>query len=202
MQYNNPTQQFVEALCWIQSFLKKNAGRNFRISMKRHKTHETFDYGQAIAVFRWEHHGITVLYHLSGAKIQFMLFSVVLLIISCWVVGNTQKAIVTFQHHHMKQWIWSNQQEQASPVLKHFCSVDPLNYFSSKGNRSCLPHWNKRKPSPSANWAVHIYAEYAEYRPCSILHIGIRVCIFFCILLHIENGLCIFFDIYMQQYAK
>jgi len=128
MQYNNPTQQFVD--CWIQSFLKKNAGRNFRISMKRHKTHETFDYGQAIAVFRWEHHGITVLYHLSGAKIQFMLFSVVLLIISCWVVGNTQKAIVTFQHHHMKQWIWSNQQEQASPMLKHFCSVDPLHYFS------------------------------------------------------------------------
>ncbi len=32
----------------------------------------------------------------------------------------TQKAIVTFQHHHMKQRIWSNQQEQASPMLKHF----------------------------------------------------------------------------------
>ena len=71
--------------------------------MKRHKTHETFNYGQAVTVFRLEHYSITVLYHLSGAKIQFMLFSVVLLIISCWVVGNTQKAIVTFQHHHMKQ---------------------------------------------------------------------------------------------------
>ena len=126
IQHSNSWKRFAE----FNHFWEKNAGRNFRISLKRHKTHETFDYGQAIAVFRWEHHGITVLHHLSGAKIQFMLFSVVLLIISCWVVGNTQKAIVTFQHHHMKQWIWSNQQEQASPVLKHFCSVDPLNYFS------------------------------------------------------------------------
>jgi hypothetical protein len=47
--------------------------------------------------------------------------------------------------------------------------------------------------SPSANWAVHIYAKYAKYGPCNILHIDVRGCIFLHFL-HIENGTCIFFD--------
>ena len=37
----------------------------------------------------------------------------------------------------------------------------------------------------SAKWGVHIYAEYSEYRQCSILHIDFSDCILFCILQHI-----------------
>jgi hypothetical protein len=37
----------------------------------------------------------------------------------------------------------------------------------------------------AAKWAVHIYYQYAEYEPCTILHIGF--------------GTCIFSDIYMQN---
>ncbi len=44
--------------------IEKNTGFEFPyVPMKRHKTHDTFDYGQAIAGFRWEHYGITELYH-------------------------------------------------------------------------------------------------------------------------------------------
>jgi hypothetical protein len=51
MQYNIPTQQFMEACCQFQSFAEeKIMAWNFSV-MKGHKTHETFNFGQAIAVF-------------------------------------------------------------------------------------------------------------------------------------------------------
>jgi hypothetical protein len=46
-------------------------------------------------------------------------------------------------------------------------------------------HLESFTPGTSAKWGVHIYAEYAEYGQCSILHIGFSVCILFCILQHI-----------------
>ncbi len=39
--------------------------------------------------------------------------------------------------------------------------------------------------NPSAKWAVHIYYQYPEYEPCTILNIGF--------------GTCIFSEIYMQN---
>ncbi len=37
----------------------------------------------------------------------------------------------------------------------------------------------------SAKWGVHIYAEYAEYRQWTILHVDLSNCILFCKLQHI-----------------
>ena len=44
-------------------------------------------------------------------------------------------------------------------------------------------------------WGVHIYVKYAEYTPCSILHIEIQACIFFCIF-------CISYATQYAEYAR
>ena len=46
-----------------------------------------------------------------------------------------------------------------------------------------------------------IYAQYARYGPCTILHIGIGGCILFCIFCILKIAFAYFFA-YMHQYAK
>jgi hypothetical protein len=66
-----------------------------------------------------------------------------------------------------------------------------------------------KKVYTSAKWAVHIYYQYAEYEPSTILHIGFGTCIFSDIYMqnNMQNNsgrfiFCIFCILQYAEYAK